>query len=85
MKIPRYWSGATAEDENRDGRQVSISCWRSSDASQDEAHESALKAAKRALSYLLRGERLDHVRPEIDQIIQVHDQMTRGNEPLPLA
>ena len=59
MKIPRYWSRATAEDINRDGRKISFSCWRSSDASQDEAHESALAAAQRALAYLLRGDRLN--------------------------
>ena len=59
MKLPRYWSRATAEDENRDGRKISISCWRSSDASEKEAHESALEAAKRALAYLLRGDRLN--------------------------
>lgn len=59
MKFPRYWSRATAEDINRDGRKISISCWRSSDASENEAHESALEAAKRALVYLLRGDRLD--------------------------
>ncbi len=59
MKIPRYWSQATAEDNDRDGRKVSISCWRSSDASQDEAHESALAAAQQALAHLLRGDRLN--------------------------
>jgi hypothetical protein len=55
VKIPRYWSRATADDTNRDGKKLSISCWRSSDASQSEAHEFALAAASRALANLLRG------------------------------
>ncbi|NLF68579.1 MAG: hypothetical protein GX575_05920 [Candidatus Anammoximicrobium sp.] len=59
MRIPRYWSKATAEEDDRDGGRVSISCWRSSDASPDEAHELARTAAQRALAQLLRGERLN--------------------------
>ncbi|MCY2989035.1 MAG: hypothetical protein NTY19_14365 [Planctomycetota bacterium] len=60
MKFPRYWSKATVEDNHRNGKKISISCWRSSDASQNEAHESARGAAQRALTCLLRGDRLDH-------------------------
>ncbi len=59
MKIPKYWSRATAENTDRDGRKVAIACWRWSDAGRDEAHQSALAAAQRALARLLRGERLD--------------------------
>ena len=58
MKIPRFWSRATAEDNNRDGKKVSISCWRASDTSPSEAHEFALAAARRALAHLLRGDPL---------------------------
>lgn len=59
MKIPRYWSRATAAADDRVGRRISISCWRSSDVGQDDAHQSAWQAAQQALSRVLRGERLD--------------------------
>lgn len=59
MKIPKYWSQATAEDTDRDGRRFSISCWRWSDDGREEAHQSALAAAQQALVRLLRGERLE--------------------------
>ena len=59
MKFPRYWSKATAEDIHPDGRKTAISCWRSSDVGEHEAHVSALEAAKRALAHLVRGDRLD--------------------------
>jgi len=54
MQLPRYWSKATAKDNNRDGQEISISCWRASDAGQNEPKQSALEAAQRALSHLLR-------------------------------
>jgi hypothetical protein len=46
MKIPAFWAKATANDADR---AVSISCWRSSDQSEEEARQSALTAAANAL------------------------------------
>jgi len=60
MKIPTHWSKATVEDADRDGRKRTISCWRSSDRSAEEAHESALAAAKRLLQRLAGGNRPEH-------------------------
>ena len=59
MKIPAFWSQATVEEIGQDGKKMSFSCWRSSDASKEAAHESALTAAKRIVQSLLRGEPLD--------------------------
>jgi len=58
MKIPAYWSKATAEDTDRDGRKASFSCWRSSDRSREEAYQSALAAARNVLRSFLSGNRL---------------------------
>ena len=75
MKIPSHWSQATAEEVDGQGHKVSISCWRSSDISQDDAHQSALNAAKRALGRLIRGERLDDYaygeRPMREEVLNV--------------
>jgi hypothetical protein len=49
MKIPLFWSSATVEGPDSRGRQGAFSCWRSSDVSEEDAHRSALAAAKRAL------------------------------------
>jgi hypothetical protein len=49
MKIPLYWSRATAEESDSRGQTVSFSSWRSSDVSEEDAQRSALAAAKRAL------------------------------------
>jgi hypothetical protein len=59
MKIPKFWSKGNAEGKTRDGRDASFSCWRSSDNSEADAHESALSAAKRILDALLAGKKLD--------------------------
>jgi len=59
MKIPKFWSKATVEGKTRDGRATSFSCWRSSDTSETDAHESALSAARRILDALLIGRKLD--------------------------
>jgi hypothetical protein len=59
MKIPTYWSKATAEGASPQGKPVAFSCWRSSDLSKADAHESALAAAKRILDALCRGQKLD--------------------------
>lgn len=59
MKIPKFWSKATAEGKTQDGRATSFSCWRSSDASQADAHESALAAARRILDAFVSGRKLD--------------------------
>jgi hypothetical protein len=59
VKIPRYWSRGTAHDTDQHGQPRSISCWRWSDASQEEAQQSALAAARQALTRNLRGDRLN--------------------------
>jgi hypothetical protein len=57
MRIPQYWSRATAEGADRKNRQVAFSCWRSSDVGVDDARESALAAAQGALQRILGGDR----------------------------
>lgn len=57
MKIPLYWSKATAEDTDRENRKIAFSCWRSSDQSPEDAYESALAAAVKALQRIVRGDR----------------------------
>lgn len=59
MKIPKYWSKATAEGKTRDGQDSSFSCWRSSDTSEADARESALAAARRVVAAFLTGRDLD--------------------------
>lgn len=59
MEIPKFWSKGSATGKARDGRDVSFSCWRPSDISEADAHESALSAAKRILDALLAGRKLD--------------------------
>jgi hypothetical protein len=49
MRIPLYWSKATAKRPGSQGRLASFSCWRSSDVSEEDAQRSALAAAKSAL------------------------------------
>ncbi|MCL4201187.1 MAG: hypothetical protein KJ000_01745 [Pirellulaceae bacterium] len=60
MKIPKYWAKAEAEETDREGRKIAVSCWRWADESQSQAQQAALAAAKRAVASLLRGDRLDH-------------------------
>ncbi len=55
MKFPAYWSRATAQETDADGKPVAFSCWRSSDESADDAHSKALAVAKRVLKQLLDG------------------------------
>jgi hypothetical protein len=59
VRIPAYWVKGTANETAPDGAARSFSCWRSSDASQSEAQESALAAAARILRARLSGQRLD--------------------------
>lgn len=59
MKIPAFWSKATAEGDSPMGKRVAFSCWRPSDMSADNAHESALAAAQRVLDAFLSGRKLD--------------------------
>ncbi|MEX0679372.1 MAG: hypothetical protein WD063_20010 [Pirellulales bacterium] len=56
MKFPAYWAKATAEDVDRLGKPARISCWRWSDTSRQEAHESALAAARRLLQKAIAGD-----------------------------
>ncbi len=55
MRFPAYWSQATAEQIDDQGRKQTLSCWRSSDTSPEDAHASALAAATHALQLLLSG------------------------------
>lgn len=55
MRIPLYWSRATAEGLDERGRATSFSCLRSSDISADDARQSALAAATRVLQKLAAG------------------------------
>lgn len=59
MKIPKFWSKASASGAGDGGRAVEFSCWRCSDVSEADAHESALSAAKRVVDAILAGRRLD--------------------------
>jgi len=56
VRIPEYWSRATTEELDRDGKTASLSCWRWSDKSPEDAHASALDAAKKILRNFLNGE-----------------------------
>jgi hypothetical protein len=58
MKIPAYWSKATAEEMDAEGKKVSFACWRWSDASPADAQQSALAAARKIVERLLRGDQL---------------------------
>ena len=58
LRIPKFWSKATAEGETDQGKPLRFSCWRSSDISQDDAHESALSVAKRIIDALRSGRNL---------------------------
>jgi len=58
MKFPKHWSKAIVEDVGRDGKPRSVSCWRWSDTSADDAQRSALAAAKDVFQRLVRGEEL---------------------------
>lgn len=59
MKIPKFWSKATAEGTSAEGGPVAFSCWRPSDLSQDDAQQAALAAAQRILQALSEGRKLD--------------------------
>jgi len=52
MRIPLYWSKATAEGSDERGRATSFSCWRSSDVSVEDAQQSALATATNVLQKL---------------------------------
>ena len=52
MRIPLYWSKATAEGSDERGRATSFSCWRSSDVSVEDAQQSALATATKVLQKL---------------------------------
>lgn len=59
MKIPAYWSRASIEQTGPSGQPLSVASWQWSDASEEDAHRSALAAARRAVDRLLHGERPD--------------------------
>jgi len=58
MRFPKFWADATVRGTAGDGRPVAFSCWRSSDVDEDDARQSALVVAQRALQTLLAGRRL---------------------------
>jgi len=57
MKLPAYWSKATATELDSNSREVAISRWRWSDVSAEDAHASALTAARAAVKRFLAGEK----------------------------
>ena len=59
MKIPKFWSKGEAEGTSPSGKRMAFSCWRPSQVSEKDAHESAVAAAKRVLDAFLSGEKLD--------------------------
>jgi len=58
MKIAKFWSKGTAEGKTQDGKTATFSCWRSSDISEADAHQSAVAAAKRVFDAFLSGRKL---------------------------
>jgi hypothetical protein len=60
MKIPLHWSKATADGTDQKGRKTSFSCWRSSDLSPEDAQQSALAAAQRALQRFVGNQSTGH-------------------------
>jgi hypothetical protein len=58
MKTPKFWSRVTASGSTARGGEVAFSCWRSSELSEADAHESALAAAKRVVDALSAGRKL---------------------------
>jgi hypothetical protein len=59
MKISKFWSKGSVHGMTDRGAAVSFACWRPSDISEDDAHESALAAAKRVLDAVLAGKKPD--------------------------
>jgi len=59
MKIRKFWSKGTAEGASPHGKPVAFSCWRSSDTSETDAHESTLAAARRILDAFQAGRKPD--------------------------
>jgi hypothetical protein len=55
VRIPAYWSKATAEEPDREGKLQTFSCWRWSDTSSEDAQQSAMTAARRILRAFLSG------------------------------
>jgi len=59
MNIPKFWSKATAQTKLPAGERLEFTCWRSADASEADAHDSAVFAAKRVLETFLAGGKLE--------------------------
>jgi hypothetical protein len=60
MNIPKFWSKATAQATSAEGKPLEFTCWRSSDVSEADAHESALAAARRLIEAFLDQRELTH-------------------------
>jgi len=58
MRIPAYWSKATAQETGENGKTAEFTLWRSSDESPDAAHQSALAAAVESARRFLAGQRI---------------------------
>jgi hypothetical protein len=59
MRIPKFWSKGIAGGMAERGHSMQFSCWRCSDISPEDAHESAMAAAKRILDALLANRPLE--------------------------
>jgi hypothetical protein len=57
MKIPKFWSKASAEEVDASGTNKEFTAWRWSDRSEEDAYQSALAVAKQALRAIFQGER----------------------------
>ncbi len=72
MNFPRHWAKAAADK---------FECWRWSDVSADDARAQAETAVLAFVEGLGNAE----VHPEIQPLVEVHDQMTRIDQPKELA
>ncbi len=76
MKLNEFWSRATVEQTDRDGKRVSFSCWRGSPESEDDAHRSALAAATRIVQQLLGGNPPRHYYARLPLRERIIERMT---------
>lgn len=84
MKIPAFWAKAEVVETDRQGKRLEFGCWRSSQTSQEDAHRSALEAARRVAQRVIAGEKFDKYlgydrRPLREELIQ-ELQDDQGNQ-----
>jgi hypothetical protein len=79
VKFFAFWQRASAEGVDARGRPVRFACWRWSDASPEDALQSAQAAARRIVARLIAGEPLDRyaygVRPLREEVKQTFDSI----------